>query len=315
MDFGEALERFARVDPKDMTEMEIAERDALPSIEGRRVTEDEEGNVCLTDLYEIAGRPENLQPAQWRRHTKAIALKAALDELIVCNTHRSAKTVSESTYYVKKRGPKSQTFAHPVLALEYAEVLDPKIGIKVKEVFLRYRANDISLANEILDRIAAQVEEDEHRVFARDETVKHNKQIAAHGKQAGCKRPWHYAELHNAGYRGLYNGLDENGIHALKGLTKNQKILDHMGVAEAAANLFRSHASQSSDGKAQTRDSSASVRYRPQGWRRGSRHDAADRRRDAGGYAGCRQHQGCEKADRNKQAPSQKGLIIYSNDP
>jgi hypothetical protein len=238
MPFEEALERFARVDPKDITEMEIAERDALPLIEGRRITEDEEGNVCLTDLYEIAGRPENLQPAQWKRHTKAVALKAALDELIVCNTHRSAKTVSESTYYVKKRGPKSQTFAHPVLALEYAEVLDPKIGIKVKEVFLRYRANDISLANEILDRIAAQVEEDEQRIFARDETVKHNKQIAVHGKEAGCKG-WQYAELHNSGYRGLYNDLDENGIHALKKLTKNQKILDHMGVAEAAANFFR----------------------------------------------------------------------------
>jgi DNA-damage-inducible protein D len=45
--------------------------------------------------------------------------------------------------------------------------------------------------------------------------------------------------LHNAGYRGLYNGLDEGGIHRLKKLTKNQKILDHMTAAEGAANLFR----------------------------------------------------------------------------
>lgn len=50
---------------------------------------------------------------------------------------------------------------------------------------------------------------------------------------------WQYAELHNSGYRGLYNGLDADGIHRLKKLTKNQNILDHMGAAEASANAFR----------------------------------------------------------------------------
>ena len=50
---------------------------------------------------------------------------------------------------------------------------------------------------------------------------------------------WEYAELHNSGYRGLYNGLDEDGIHQLKRLTKSQKILNHMTAAEAAANDFR----------------------------------------------------------------------------
>ena len=126
-----------------------------------------------------------------------------------------------------------------MLALAYAEDLLPALGVEVREVFLRYRANDISLANDILDRIAAQVREDEQRLMARDEIVKHNKKINAHGKKAGCEHGWEYAELHNSGYRGLYNGLDENGIHALKKLTRTQKILDHMTVAESAANLFR----------------------------------------------------------------------------
>ena len=59
------------------------------------------------------------------------------------------------------------------------------------------------------------------------------------GRKAGCDS-WQYGVLHNSGYKGIYNGLDEKGIHALnKKLTKNQKILDHMNAAEGAANVFR----------------------------------------------------------------------------
>ena len=38
---------------------------------------------------------------------------------------------------------------------------------------------------------------------------------------------------------GLYGGLGVKEIHERKGLKKSQKILDHMGSTELAANLFR----------------------------------------------------------------------------
>jgi DNA-damage-inducible protein D len=117
-------------------------------------------------------------------------------------------------------------------------MLEPALGVEIREMFLRYRANDISLANDILDRIAEQVEEDEIRVHNRAEMSTRNRELAAEGKRAGCSS-WDYAELHNSGYRGLYNGLDADGIHTLKKLTKSQKILDHMNAAEGAANVFR----------------------------------------------------------------------------
>jgi DNA-damage-inducible protein D len=37
----------------------------------------------------------------------------------------------------------------------------------------------------------------------------------------------------------LYGGLGNKEIHAHKNLKKSQKILDHMGSTELAANLFR----------------------------------------------------------------------------
>ena len=48
-----------------------------------------------------------------------------------------------------------------------------------------------------------------------------------------------FAMFQNAGYMGLYGGLDVEDIHDRKGLTARQKILDYMGSTELIANLFR----------------------------------------------------------------------------
>jgi DNA-damage-inducible protein D len=48
-----------------------------------------------------------------------------------------------------------------------------------------------------------------------------------------------YVIFQGHGYKGLYGGLGAKEIHARKGLKKSQKILDHMGSTELAANLFR----------------------------------------------------------------------------
>lgn len=81
--------------------------------------------------------------------------------------------------------------------------------------------------------------EDEKRLFLRNEMAKHNTQLAAAAKDAGVITEIDYAIFQNHGYKGLYGGLDAKGIHAKKGLKKSQKILDHMGSTELAANLFR----------------------------------------------------------------------------
>ncbi len=78
--------------------------------------------------------------------------------------------------------------------------------------------------------------EDQKRVMLREEMKDHNKKLAEAADNAGVKN---YGIFQNYGYMGLYGGLDQKGIHAKKGLKKSQKILDHMGSEELAANLFR----------------------------------------------------------------------------
>ena len=81
--------------------------------------------------------------------------------------------------------------------------------------------------------------EDQKRLAIRNEMIAHNKSLAEAAQMAGIVDAKDYAIFQNMGYQGLYGGLGAKEIHARKGLKKSQKILDHMGSTELAANLFR----------------------------------------------------------------------------
>jgi len=78
--------------------------------------------------------------------------------------------------------------------------------------------------------------EDSKRLYLRSEIKTHNVSLAEAAENAGVEN---YGKFQNYGYKGLYGGLDVSDIHKKKGLKKSQKILDHMGSEELAANLFR----------------------------------------------------------------------------
>jgi DNA-damage-inducible protein D len=81
--------------------------------------------------------------------------------------------------------------------------------------------------------------EAQKRIEIRNQIKLHNKSLAEAAQNAGVKTDLEYAIFQNKGYQGLYGGLGVKEIHEKKGLKRNQKILDHMGATELAANLFR----------------------------------------------------------------------------
>lgn len=89
------------------------------------------------------------------------------------------------------------------------------------------------------DAAFARLNEDEKRLAIRNELAQHNKYLAAAAKDAGVETSLDYAIFQDHGYKGLYGGMGAKDLHAKKGLKKSQKILDHMGSTELAANLFR----------------------------------------------------------------------------
>ncbi|WP_163910528.1 DNA damage-inducible protein D [Pseudomonas frederiksbergensis] len=89
------------------------------------------------------------------------------------------------------------------------------------------------------DTTFQQLKEDQKCLLLRNELKEHNKQLVEVAQLAGVETGLDFAIFQNHGYQGLYGGLDQKAIHIRKGLKKSQKILDHMGSTELAANLFR----------------------------------------------------------------------------
>ncbi len=84
-----------------------------------------------------------------------------------------------------------------------------------------------------------QLSEDNRRLVVRGDIKQWNQLLAETAHDAGVITNEEFAIFQNAGYMGLYGGLDVDDVHKKKGLEVGQKILDYMGSTELIANLFR----------------------------------------------------------------------------
>lgn len=83
------------------------------------------------------------------------------------------------------------------------------------------------------------LDEDRRRLVVRGDIKQWNQLLAETAHSAGVITNEEFAIFQNAGYMGLYGGLDVDDIHRKKKLEIGQKILDYMGSTELIANLFR----------------------------------------------------------------------------
>ena len=84
-----------------------------------------------------------------------------------------------------------------------------------------------------------ELSEDNRRLVVRGDIKQWNQMLVETAHKAGVITNEEFAIFQNAGYMGLYGGLDVDDIHTKKGLEVGQKILDYMGSTELIANLFR----------------------------------------------------------------------------
>lgn len=124
-------------------------------LRGKRISEDVYGHICLDDIWELAKARPTRQPKHWR--TTGLA-KRLIDELQkkVTTSNLRANNLNIPVIYAARGRGNSGTFAHPILAASYAGYLSPKLEIEVREIWLRYRAGDATLADEILQRATAE---------------------------------------------------------------------------------------------------------------------------------------------------------------
>lgn len=206
-------------------------------LRGSRISQDADSYLSLTSMWRVAGENDAKRPAKWQRLPTTRELVAALTQNVRFSDIIEKTTAKTAIY--SKTGKGGGTFAHRILALAYAEYLHPEIGIEVREIALRFWAGDLTLLDRFNHDRRCQAQDDEQRVFLREKIRGHNQVLNQRVKDAGATQHYEFAEFHNAGYKGLYNGLDENAIHKRKSLRRDQRILDHMRPSEAAANWFR----------------------------------------------------------------------------
>ena len=73
-----------------------------------------------------------------------------------------------------------------------------------------------------------QLDEDRRRIVVRGYIKQWNQLLVETAHDAGVITNEEFAIFQNAGYMGLYGGLDVEDIHDRKGLTARQKILYYM---------------------------------------------------------------------------------------
>lgn len=194
-------------------------------VRGRSIRSDENGLICLTDIWEAAGFKVNQKPAQWQRLDSTKKLMMALMERVVGKSHNSKKISAKSIYYA--RGS-AGTYAHPVLACAYAGYLSPKLEVEVREIWLRYRSGDATLADDILERAGPAANEWAGvRALTRSTRNKHTAVLADHG----VTRPLDFASITNETYLALFN-RDARGLKRDRGLKKNDSLRDSMSLPE-----------------------------------------------------------------------------------
>lgn len=171
----------------------------FPVLRGRTIRVDEDGLVCLNDIHKAGGFSVNQTPAHWQQLPHVTKMMVTMLDRTVGRSHNSK--ISMKSIITSKRGANGGTYADPVLALAYAEYLSAPLAIQVKEVFLRYKAADPTLADDVLERASPEANEwAGKRALARAGRRPFTDTLQRHGVSA----PLEYARCTDAVYIGLF---------------------------------------------------------------------------------------------------------------
>ena len=202
-------------------------------LRGRNIRFDENGLACLNDIWTAAGFTKTQRVNDWSRLATTLRKMERVLELVTGKSRDYNKSDMQRVFRTV-RGRNAGTYADVRLALDYAEYLNPKLAIEVKEIFLRFKVGDATLADEILERASAEDNEwVAKRAMGRSVRLTYTGQLQARGVKQG----YEYGLCTNETYVGLFNRTASE-MKADKGLGKTASLRNKMSVNELVKVAF-----------------------------------------------------------------------------
>ncbi|EJI4858944.1 KilA-N domain-containing protein [Salmonella enterica] len=116
----------------------------LPVIAGVEITTDAAGRFNLNALHRASGSAKKNGPSYWLALEGTQALIAELEQTL------TDTGISVSAINVIKGGLNQGTFAHELLAIEYAGWISPSFRLQVNQTFLDFRTGKLAPVNSSL---------------------------------------------------------------------------------------------------------------------------------------------------------------------
>jgi hypothetical protein len=193
---------------------------------------DENGLVCLNDIHKSAGFSKNQTPSDWIALRSAQKEITALGQRITGKSGNWTKSDIKSVYY-SKTGQQGGTWAHENLALGYAAYLSPSLAVEIRDVFLRYKRADPTLADEVLEKASPEANEwAATRALSRVKRNEFTMTLQKHGVQS-----FGYAQCTDAVYKELFDAPAKE-LKAARSLTKSDNLRNSMSTDELVSVMF-----------------------------------------------------------------------------
>lgn len=196
-------------------------------VRDRAVRFDPAGLAKLNDIWAASGAPKNRTPSDWLRLPTTTRFVGALATRITGKSRDLSKSEMRSVYY-KERG--IGTFGDVRLAVAYAEYLDPHLAVEVREVFLRFKMADATLADDLLER--ATVEANEwvaRRAISRAVRNQYTSQLSHRGVRDGRE----YSICTNETYQRILGGTAKQ-VKVRRQLPDKANLRDSLSLSELA---------------------------------------------------------------------------------
>lgn len=179
-----------------------------------------DGLISLTDIFKASGENQNKSPLEWARFAGNQFIEFVAENL---NT-------GKSRIYKTTRGKGGGTYAHWQIALAYAKYLSHDLHMQVNEAYMRFKTNDISMADEIADKATPEQQVWlEKRLQGKAARRQFTDTLKDHGVTGiGYGRCTHAIQT-------PIMGGSKTHICKTRGLNKNANLRDQMSMEELVA--------------------------------------------------------------------------------